>query len=680
MMDNENRLPFEKAFALAMHVVDSFRLYDFRQLDLIGVNKTRCETQIVNEDILSVLNSPSMHSSLLTKHGVFAVLKHKNRSASFFVNRIHELQNIESLAWYLFEFKDIRFMRKKISISAKKYFSNIFNPHVFTINIPIIYFVWKVYFRKENVTFTSEKDWMISYQKDRLNFLRDCYNSGIDETEFYGNFKKNSLEISEVNISYLGQFELNSRASVYKNNSPDTLIALFFDLAVHFPNSVEKLYSLGRSLIDFLSVKVLINNKFCSLFALVAYLSFTLSKDRAYKFDWQCTDIDSWFLSEWCSAFPASRVVNQINSEPKTINNSTLAISANWDGNSGLTRNALMSFAAATNCGANVEKIDAYGYLSNDKNVLTNARKILVHYNADDCVDTILNIESNPLNNINREYYGFYLWELEDIPPIHELGAAIVNKILTPTSFLKDAYSRVNDVNNVQNIGKYILMQKEAKLTDEFELVLQNNYCFLTVFDAGSGIDRKNPYALVKAYCEEFKQNEGSFLILKGGRPSYDHWGDPYETYGKILKLIEGRSDIILIENYISDEDVQALISKSSCIVSPHRGEGFGYLMAYALLKGKPLIYCPFTGFDSEFFKAKNCYSLEYKLQKLPFGKFFHDGYSAVWANVSLPDLKSKLRYAFENKIQSANCDPEVSEYFSIEKYGGRLLTAVGLA
>ena len=86
-------------------------------------------------------------------------------------------------------------------------------------------------------------------------------------------------------------------------------------------------------------------------------------------------------------------------------------------------------------------------------------------------------------------------------------------------------------------------------------------------------------------------------LIIKAGKQHINHWGDPFDSYEKLRRLTMSRDDIKLIDSYLIDNDLNALMLDSSCIVSTHRAEGFGYLMAYALLLRKPLISTSYSGF-----------------------------------------------------------------------------------
>jgi glycosyltransferase involved in cell wall biosynthesis len=115
-------------------------------------------------------------------------------------------------------------------------------------------------------------------------------------------------------------------------------------------------------------------------------------------------------------------------------------------------------------------------------------------------------------------------------------------------------------------------------------------------------LERKNPAGLIKAFTTAFSNGEGPTLIIKtinGDKRCLE--------MEKLRYAARGRSDIILMDGYVSQIENNTLTALSDCYVSLHRSEGFGLTMVEAMALGKPVIATAYSG-NLEFMTAKNSY------------------------------------------------------------------------
>ncbi|AFZ52759.1 glycosyltransferase [Cyanobacterium aponinum] len=140
--------------------------------------------------------------------------------------------------------------------------------------------------------------------------------------------------------------------------------------------------------------------------------------------------------------------------------------------------------------------------------------------------------------------------------------------------------------------------------------------CFLFHFnfDFASFSTRKNPQAVIDAYRLAFRNKKldiPTALVIK--TRGYD---PDQKNYQKLLKMIDGEDDIIVINDCLSHSEVIALMDCCDCYVSLHCSEGFGYTMAEAMLLKKPVIATNYSG-NCDFINSSTGFPVDYQLVSL---------------------------------------------------------------
>ena len=146
---------------------------------------------------------------------------------------------------------------------------------------------------------------------------------------------------------------------------------------------------------------------------------------------------------------------SQRSTQKQDLSDERIVIVANWNHPTGLTKNAEMSASALKEAGAKIFKYD----LDIQRNFckFSGTQKVLIHINADQSPTAIMQAKCSFSNWRADLVAGFYLWETEEIPPIHELGVALVDKIITPTDFVANAYKKYDQQSELSVVGKAIL-------------------------------------------------------------------------------------------------------------------------------------------------------------------------------------------------------------------------------
>jgi glycosyltransferase involved in cell wall biosynthesis len=175
-----------------------------------------------------------------------------------------------------------------------------------------------------------------------------------------------------------------------------------------------------------------------------------------------------------------------------------------------------------------------------------------------------------------------------------------------------------------------------------------DEYIFLSVNSwTGQIGDRKGTDILIKAFDEEFKEDEKVKLLLKIGT----FWQkNSQEIYMESILNILGHTNknIIFNEQYVPEEELVKHYQKSDCFVSPTRSEAFGLTILNAKACGLPVIvtkdinsgHMDFCNDDSTLFIDAP------KMEQADL-RFFAEG--NMQPIPEKESLKKQMRYAFDN-------------------------------
>jgi glycosyltransferase involved in cell wall biosynthesis len=248
-----------------------------------------------------------------------------------------------------------------------------------------------------------------------------------------------------------------------------------------------------------------------------------------------------------------------------------------------------------------------------------------------------------------RDAYGkaitCFLHEGTRLPPGWSQLINTTELVMVPSQPTKNLF-RINGVQpNIEvvpfGVNELYVPKEHPKEDDEFKFLYVNSW-------TGNKGDRKGADLLIKAFDEEFKEEEKVKLVLKVST----FWKkEPAEFYLKAIQDILGHNNknILVNADYVPEEKLVEHFQKSDCFVMPTHGESFGLTAINAMACGLPVIitkdnnsghmdFC--RGKDSVLFidvdrmeQADRRFFVEGNLQPIP----------------SLESLKKQLRFAFEN-------------------------------
>lgn len=182
----------------------------------------------------------------------------------------------------------------------------------------------------------------------------------------------------------------------------------------------------------------------------------------------------------------------------------------------------------------------------------------------------------------NHYNIGFWLWELEEFPDEWIPCINLLDEIWTPAEFVSDSIRKKTD-KPVVTIPYYVTAPVKSEYDRMYFNLPNDQFLFMMLFDSGSMIERKNPTAVIEAYKKAFNKDENVGLVIK-----MNGYNEDDVTY--IHSLLEGYENIHIITESFSKVEVNSLIRAVDVVVSLHRAEGFGLVLAEAMINETPCI------------------------------------------------------------------------------------------
>ncbi len=236
-----------------------------------------------------------------------------------------------------------------------------------------------------------------------------------------------------------------------------------------------------------------------------------------------------------------------------------------------------------------------------------------------------------------RYLIACWFWELETIPDSWLPALALVDEILVATAFVEHAVKRVTD-KPVLRVPMPLGMIEDSGLQRADFGLAADTFVFLVTFDFSSRMERKNPEAAIRAFRAAFPsaRRDVQLLVKSSNGYRFPHW------IKRILDLAEGDDRIVIRDDVIEREHLNALQRCCDAYVSLHRAEGFGMGLAECMAIGKPVIATAWSG-NMEFMDAQSAALVDYTLVPLADGEY-PGGEGQRWADADVDQAAAWMR------------------------------------
>ena len=266
-----------------------------------------------------------------------------------------------------------------------------------------------------------------------------------------------------------------------------------------------------------------------------------------------------------------------------------------------------------------------------------------------------------------RYNIAFWLWELEEFPKEWVGCIDILDEIWTPSEFVSEAIRKVTD-KPVTTIPYHVEAPTDEKYDRNYFHLPEDKFLFLMMYDSGSMMERKNPLGVLEAFKKAFsKDNQKVGLVIKLN-------GKKQEDIDKITEYLDGYTNVYFMTDILSKVEVNSLIADVDVFVSMHRAEGFGLVMAEAMLNETPCIATNWSA-NTEFMNSDVACMLDYKLVPLaedvgPFKK------GNRWADPDVTQAAEYMKKLSQDKVFYDDISSKAKAYIN-EKLGMQSITGL---
>ncbi|MBG9736821.1 glycosyltransferase family 4 protein [Paenibacillus alvei] len=250
-----------------------------------------------------------------------------------------------------------------------------------------------------------------------------------------------------------------------------------------------------------------------------------------------------------------------------------------------------------------------------------------------------------------RPTFGFTYWETSKIPESWKKQISQMNGVLLPSLHNMDVFRR----SGVQVPLFYV----RPCLTEPYQAPSMEYvppyvhqlppFRFLSVC---SWIDRKGIDLLLKTFWQEFRAEDPVCLIIKSlGNADIYHVVDKLKQE---MRLAHATAPVYIDLELRSEMEMDALYRSSHAFVLPSRGEGVGYPVLEAAMRGVPVIATGWGG-HTDFLNDYNGYLIPFQLVPVK-PQPYYKGYQSdqLWAESSIDSLRGIMRHVMTHYEEAA--------------------------
>lgn len=236
---------------------------------------------------------------------------------------------------------------------------------------------------------------------------------------------------------------------------------------------------------------------------------------------------------------------------------------------------------------------------------------------------------------------AFWLWELEEFPSEWIIYCKLFDEIWTPSEFTRKTLQKATDV-PVKILPYYVSVPYKKHIGRDFFSLPAHQFLFLIMYDINSTEGRKNPQGAINAFKIAFKANNQQVgLVIKVNNGTL-------EQICKLKEQLIGYKNIYYITETLNKECTNSLIKCCDVFISLHRAEGFGLVMAEAMLLKTPVIATNWSS-NTEFMDMNAACMVNYHIVENPKTEGLYKK-GCLWAEPDYVEAAKYMKKLWQNQ------------------------------
>ncbi|MCD8349487.1 MAG: glycosyltransferase [Planctomycetaceae bacterium] len=266
---------------------------------------------------------------------------------------------------------------------------------------------------------------------------------------------------------------------------------------------------------------------------------------------------------------------------------------------------------------------------------------------------------------------GCWMWEVEEFPYFWQPALRYLDELWTFSNFNLECFRRAaGSEMPVRLLPQPVTVHPEEGDWRQFFSLPRDRVVCLVVFDFGSNIVRKNPFAAIKAAKIADAQLGGGalHLVVKTSR------GENHpEENAELRDALQG-IDHTHITTILPRRELTGLYQACDILLSLHRSEGFGLVPAECMALGKPVVATDWSA-TTDFVTHDTAWPVRYRLVTTTERSGYYRA-GTRWAEADIDDAAAQILDIIHNP-DHATIKTEAAQRFMDERYS---VTAVANA
>jgi glycosyltransferase involved in cell wall biosynthesis len=280
-----------------------------------------------------------------------------------------------------------------------------------------------------------------------------------------------------------------------------------------------------------------------------------------------------------------------------------------------------------------MQTMDEPGFSFEDGSRLEGAGTLILHVNAPFVPYALTKL--GPKLVRGKYIVGHWAWELPNVPDEWRRGVDFVHEIWAPSHFTQVAIASIAGRRPVRLMPYPLAVPMLVPRS-----VLAGSlrpFTVLCAFNMASGFERKNPLAAIAAFRQAFGNDESARLVIKCAN---GHLFPP--GLDLLRSAVNGASNMILVDEVITQLGMEQLYDDADALISLHRSEGFGYIIAEAMARGVPCVATNWSG-STDLLSAETGMPVHFSLTPARDPQHTYDYPDMVWAEANVEAAAAAL-------------------------------------